>query len=124
MFRCNIDHGLQGCQRRRAKTLVIQHRIHCRGEVARSSSADVGKAIALLKEEMKAVPNQYPGKEADVELLTFNERGPRLAVRPYTHTDNYWQVYFDTNRVIASTLSGPGFPVPSIPVQMAQSGKN
>ncbi len=93
-------------------------------EAQLDSSADVGKAIALLKEAMKAVPNQYEGKEADVELLTFNERGPRLAVRPYTHTDNYWQVYFDTNRVIASTLSGPGFPVPSIPVQMAQSGKN
>ena len=93
-------------------------------EAQLDNTADVGKAIAMMKEAVRAVPNQYPGKEADVELLTFNERGPRLAVRPYTHTDNYWQVYFDTNRVIASTLSGPGFPVPSIPVQMAQSGKN
>jgi small conductance mechanosensitive channel len=93
-------------------------------EAQLDSSADVGKAIALLKEAVKAVPNQYPGHPADVELLTFTERGPRLAVRPYTHTDHYWQVYFDTNRVIADTLSGAGFPVPSIPVQMAQAGKN
>jgi small conductance mechanosensitive channel len=79
----------------------------------------VGKAIAMLKEAVRAVPNQYPGKEADVELLTFTERGPRLAVRPYTHTSNYWQVYFDTNRVIADTLSGTnGFPVPRVPVAM------
>jgi small conductance mechanosensitive channel len=89
-------------------------------EAQLASSADVGRAIALLKEAIKAVPNQYPGKDADVELLTFSERGPRLAVRPYTHTDHYWQVYFDTNRVIAETLSRGGFPEPRIPVQLAQ----
>jgi len=89
-------------------------------EAQLDSSADVGRAIALLKEAIKAIPNQYPGKEADVEVLTFTERGPRLAVRPYTHTDHYWQVYFDTNRVIAETLSRGGFPVPRIPVQLAQ----
>jgi hypothetical protein len=38
----------------------------------------------------------------DVEVLEFSERGPCLAVRPYTHTDNYWQVYFDTNQLICS----------------------
>jgi small conductance mechanosensitive channel len=88
-------------------------------EAQLDNTADVGKAIAMLKEAVRAVPNQYPGKEADVELLTFTERGPRLAVRPYTHTSHYWQVYFDTNRVIAETLSGAnGFPVPRVPVAM------
>jgi small conductance mechanosensitive channel len=90
-------------------------------EAQLDSSADVNRAISLLKNALKAVPNQYPGMEADVELLTFTERGPRLAVRPYTHTDHYWQVYFDTNRVIADTLSQNGFPVPRIPVQLGQS---
>jgi small conductance mechanosensitive channel len=84
------------------------------------NSADVGRAMALLKEGLKAVPNQYPGKEADVEILEFSERGPRLAVRPYTHTDNYWQVYFDTNRVIVDVLSRNGFPLPRIPLTVAQ----
>jgi small conductance mechanosensitive channel len=88
-------------------------------EAQLDNTADVGKAIAMMKEAVRAVPNQYPGKEADVELLTFTERGPRLAVRPYTHTSHYWQVYFDTNRVIAETLSGAnGFPVPRVPVAM------
>jgi small conductance mechanosensitive channel len=93
-------------------------------EAQLDSSADVGKAIALLKQAVRAVPNQYPGKEADVELLTFSERGPRLAVRPYTHNNHYWQVYFDTNRVIAETLSANGFPVPRIPVQMQPGSVN
>ena len=81
-------------------------------------SADVGKAITVLKQAMVAVANQYPGMGADVEVLTFNERGPRLAVRLYTHTDHYWQVYFDANRLIADTLSGHGFPVPRTPIAM------
>ena len=81
-------------------------------EAQLDNSADVGKAIAMLKEAVRAVPNQYPGKEADVELLTFTERGPRLAVRPYTHTSNYWQVYFDTNKAITDTFGAAAYPVP------------
>jgi small conductance mechanosensitive channel len=64
------------------------------------------------------------GKEADVEVLEFSERGPRLAVRPYTHTANYWQVYFDTNRMIVDVLGKAGFPVPRIPVAMQGSSAN
>lgn len=36
-----------------------------------------------------------------------------LAVRPYTHNDNYWQVYFDTNRTIKEALAEAGFPAPT-----------
>jgi small conductance mechanosensitive channel len=88
------------------------------------NSADLGKAISLLKEGVKQVPNQVEGKQADVEVLEFSERGPRLAVRPYTHTANYWQVYFDTNRMIVDVLGQAGFPVPRIPVAMQGSSVN
>ncbi|MFM7652951.1 MAG: mechanosensitive ion channel family protein [Vulcanococcus sp.] len=81
-------------------------------------SADVQRAITLLRQALQAVPNQHPGLPADEEILSFNERGPRLAVRPYTRTDHYWQVYFDSNRVIAETLSGHGFPTPRLPIAM------
>ena len=47
----------------------------------------------------------------DIEILTINERGPVLAVRPYCHTSNYWQVYFDGNRVIRETFGAAGYPV-------------
>jgi small conductance mechanosensitive channel len=39
-----------------------------------------------------------------------------LAVRPYTHTDHYWQVYFDTNRTIVETFTGAGYPIPQTPI--------
>lgn len=86
------------------------------------NTADVEKAIQLLKEGMRDVANQYPGKPADVEVLEFSERGPRLAVRPYTHTDTYWDVYFATNRKIVEVLSSNGFPVPRIPMQISEAG--
>jgi hypothetical protein len=35
-----------------------------------------------------------------------------LVMRPYCHTDHYWQVYFDTNRAIRETFGAAGFPVP------------
>ena len=88
------------------------------------NSADVGKAISMLKDGIKQVPNQVDGMEADVEVLEFSERGPRLAVRPYTNTANYWQVYFDTNRMIVEVLGKAGFPVPRIPVAMQGSSAN
>ena len=51
-------------------------------------------------------------------------RLPRLEVRPNTHTDNYWQVYFETNRMIVDLLGSNGFPVPRIPVAMADPSAN
>jgi len=88
------------------------------------NTADLQRAIALLKDGLGSVPNQYEGMPADVEVLEFTERGPKLAVRPYTHTDHYWQVYFDTNRTIAEVLGKAGFPVPRIPVAMQSGGSN
>ncbi|AII48277.1 mechanosensitive ion channel protein MscS [Synechococcus sp. KORDI-52] len=88
------------------------------------NSADVPQAISVLKAGLKNVPNQASGVDADVEVLEFSERGPRLAVRPYTHTSNYWQVYFDTNRMIVDVLGQAGFPVPRIPVEMQRNSLN
>ncbi|KPP92622.1 mechanosensitive ion channel family protein [Erythrobacter sp. HL-111] len=48
----------------------------------------------------------------DVEILDFNERGTVLAVRPYCHTDHYWQVFFDTNKLIAFTFGEAGYSPP------------
>ena len=48
----------------------------------------------------------------DVEILTFTLAGPVLAVRPYCHTDHYWQVYFATNQVIREAFGDAGYPVP------------
>ena len=83
-----------------------------------AGSADAHKAIALLKDAVSKVANIARTPTVDVEILEFNEFGPKLAVRPYCHTDHYWQVYFDTNKAIADTLGAAGFPVATRPVKI------
>jgi small conductance mechanosensitive channel len=75
-------------------------------------SVDHNAAIRLLKERLAKIPNVIADPPPDVEILDFNLAGPVLAVRPYCHTDHYWQVYFDTNRVIREAFGAAGFPVP------------
>ncbi len=73
--------------------------------------ADHAKAITLLKERIATIPNVDKTPAPDVEIIDFTLAGPVLAVRPYTHTEHYWQVYFDTNRTIRETLAEAGFAV-------------
>jgi small conductance mechanosensitive channel len=73
---------------------------------------DPQSAIALLKPALAQIPNVMADPAPDVEILTFNLAGPVLAVRPYCNNKYYWQVYFDTNRLIRETFAKAGFPVP------------
>jgi small conductance mechanosensitive channel len=82
---------------------------------------DVRDAIQRLKEALVAIPNVARDPLPDVEIVDFNERGAVLAVRPYTHTDHYWQVYFDTNRAISDAFGAAGYPVPEAYVRMRQT---
>jgi len=75
-------------------------------------SVDPVTAIAQLKTALAGISNVLTAPPPDVEILTFNERGPVLAVRPYCDNHHYWQVYFDTNKVIRSTFASNGYPVP------------
>jgi len=73
---------------------------------------DHNEAIRLLKERLGKIANVRTDPPPDVEIIDFNLAGPVLAVRPYCHTDHYWQVYFDTNRTIREVFGAAGFPVP------------
>jgi small conductance mechanosensitive channel len=73
-------------------------------------TVDVHDAIRRLKEVLPQIANVVPEPKPDVEVVTFTERGPVLAVRPYVHTNHYWQVYFDTNKAIRDTFGAAGYP--------------
>jgi len=75
-------------------------------------TVDVHDAVRRLKEILPSIPNVMKAPAPDVEIITFNERGPVLAVRPYVNTACYWQVYFDTNRAIRDTFGAAGYPAP------------
>jgi small conductance mechanosensitive channel len=73
---------------------------------------DVHVAMAALRKALAAIPNVMTDPAPDVEILTFTLAGPVLAVRPYCNNKDYWQVYFDTNRLIKETFTTAGFEVP------------
>ena len=70
-------------------------------------------AADLLKSAMSRIPNVTSSPAPECEILSFNSNGTLLAVRPYTNNESYWQVYFDTNRMIANTFSSAGYPAPA-----------
>ncbi len=82
-----------------------------------AGSADHVAAMELLRARLAQIPNVVQSPPPDVEILEFNLVGPVLAVRPYCHTDHYWQVYFDGNRTIRESLAQAGFPAP-MPAQL------
>jgi len=69
-------------------------------------------AIQRLKAGLVKIPNVLAAPAPDVEILTFTLAGPVLAVRPYCNNQHYWQVYFDTNRLIREAFGQAGYPVP------------
>lgn len=75
-------------------------------------SVDHNEAIQLLKQRISQIPHVLNNPAPDVEILDFNLAGTVLAVRPYCNNEHYWQVYFDTNKVIRETFGQAGYPVP------------
>lgn len=75
-----------------------------------SDAVDHRAAIALLKGRLSAIPNVLPSPAPDVDVLQFTPAGPQLCVRPYCSNEHYWQVYFDTNRLIREAFGEAGFP--------------
>jgi small conductance mechanosensitive channel len=85
-----------------------------------AGGVDVAEAIAKLRAAVAAIPNVKDSPAPDVALLDLNLVGPVIAVRPYCHTDHYWQVYFDTNEAIVRVAREAGWPAPT-PTQIMKT---
>jgi small conductance mechanosensitive channel len=78
-----------------------------------AGGVDVVDAIARLQAAVAAIPNVVKTPAPEVSVLDINLVGPVIAVRPYCHTDHYWQVYFDSNEAILRTAKDAGWPAPT-----------
>jgi small conductance mechanosensitive channel len=85
-----------------------------------AGSVDALEAIARLKAAVAAIPNVMESPAPEVNLLDINLVGTVIAVRPYCHTDHYWQVYFDTNEAIVRVAKEAGWPAPT-PTQIMKT---
>jgi small conductance mechanosensitive channel len=76
-------------------------------------------AVRRFKDAVAKIPNVSTEHPPEVNLLDMNLNGPVIAVRPYTHNDHYWQVYFDTNEAIVRVCNEAGWPAPT-PTQITR----
>lgn len=72
------------------------------------------EAMNLVKPRLAKVPNVLPNPEPVVEILQLGRDCTMLAIRPFCKTDDYWQVYFDTNRTLQETFQQAGYPPPDM----------
>jgi small conductance mechanosensitive channel len=77
-----------------------------------SNAVDHRVAIRMLKDRLTAVPHVLQTPVPTVDVLEFTPAGPKLCVRPYCRPEHYWDVYFETNRLIREAFSEAGFPAP------------
>ena len=85
-----------------------------------ANGVDALDAITRFKAAVALIPNVSKDMPPEVNLLDIKLEGPQISVRPYTHTDHYWQVYFDTNEAIVRVCKEAGWPVPSALHQIEQ----
>ncbi len=78
-----------------------------------AGGVDPREAVAKFRAAVARIPNVATAPAPEVNLLDLNLVGPVIAVRPYTHTDHYWQVYFDTNEAIVQVCKDSGWPAPT-----------
>ena len=78
-----------------------------------ANGVDALEAISRFKAAVALIPKVSKDMPPEVNLLDMKLEGPQIAVRPYTHTNHYWQVYFDTNEAIVRVCKEAGWPVPS-----------
>ncbi len=92
---------------------TLEHRrVDCQIKIAHS--VDAQDAIARLKRAVNSIANVKTSPEAIIEIFSFENDGKIICVRPFTHTEHYGQVFFDTNRAIAKTVAEAGYPVPEV----------
>ena len=95
-------------------TTLPYRRVDCSAKIA--NGVDPVDAMLRLKSAIAAIPNVLTNPAPVVEIASFTAEGPLLCVRPYTHNDHYWQVYFDSHKAVVSTFGAAGYPVPETPL--------
>ncbi|MDO9005420.1 MAG: mechanosensitive ion channel family protein [Aquabacterium sp.] len=79
-----------------------------------ANGVDPLDAIARFKAAVAQIPNVAITPAPEINLLDMKLEGPQIAVRPYTHNDHYWQVYFATNEAIVRVCQEAGWPAPAL----------
>jgi small conductance mechanosensitive channel len=85
-----------------------------------AGSVDALDAIERFRVAVAKIPNVVASPAPEISLLDINLVGTVIAVRPYCHTDHYWQVYFATNEAMVRVARESVWPAPT-PTQIMRT---
>ena len=83
-----------------------------------ANSADHRQAIALLEDLGRKIPNVAADPAPSAAISEFKLAGPVVTLAVFCHTDDYWQVFYDGNRMIREQIAGTAFPAPMEQLQL------
>lgn len=72
------------------------------------------EAMKLVKPRISKIENVLAKPEPVIEVLQLSLSGSVLAVRPFCKSEDYWQVYFDTNKTVLQVFGEAGYPPPNL----------
>ena len=96
-----------------------ERRVDCQLKLAHG--VDAQEAMARIRDALASVPHVCTTPPPEIGIAEFSAEGPVLNVRPFTHTDHYWQVYYDTHRVALGAMVEAGYPVPEKPLRIREA---
>jgi small conductance mechanosensitive channel len=79
------------------------------------AGVDVKEAAEKLHARIAKIPHVLKDPAPVIQVIELTAAGPLLVVRPFCHTDHYWDVHFDTFQVVYDTFKEAGYP--AAPVQ-------
>ena len=77
-----------------------------------ANSADHRQALALLEELGKKIPNVIADPAPSASISEFKPAGPVVTLAVNCDNKDYWQVFFDGNRMIREAFTAAAFPPP------------
>ena len=73
---------------------------------------DIGHAEKILKDIVDSHELVLKKPEATIKLHTLGESSVDFVVRPWVHTDDYWDVYWDITRAVKARFDKEGISIP------------
>ena len=73
---------------------------------------DIDKASAVLDRIVQEHPMVLDDPEPVIQVHELADSSVNFVVRPWTETENYWQVYWDLTRQVKQTFDAEGITIP------------
>jgi small conductance mechanosensitive channel len=74
------------------------------------AGVDVKEAAEKLRARIVKIPHVLKDPAPVIQVIELTAAGPLLVVRPFCHTDHYWDVHFETFQVVYDTFREAGYP--------------